>query len=436
MAASSNTRVRLTRGRIDALTCPPGREQAFLWDSEVPGLGLRMTRAGAMSYIFQSRLHGRTLRRTIGPVGQFENIEAVRAEARRLADLVRQGVRPEDDARAKAAKAEALLAERNRATVTLADAWDVYLKERSAEWGEAHLHDHERAMTAPGQPRRRSRRPTTAGALYSLRNERLQNLTSRKLTLWLEKESAKRPTVAARSFRLLRTFLNWAAEHPDYQGLLDPTALLTGAVRRKVPRQKPRDDVLQREQLGPWFESVQKIGNPVASAYLQTLLLTGARSGELAALRWDDVDFQWRSLTIRDKADGERMIPLTPYVASLLDALPRRNAWVFSSLLSESGRIGEQNHVHTRAVNSAGLPPVTLHGLRRSFGTLSEWVECPVGVVAQIQGHKPSAIAEKHYRRRPLDLLRQWHIRIEQWVLDEAGMPQPAYEVSGLRVAK
>jgi intergrase/recombinase len=44
---------------------------------------------------------------------------------------------------------------------------------------------------------------------------------------------------------------------------------------------------------------------------------------------------------------------------------------------------------------------------------ISEWVEVPVGVAAQIQGHKPSAIAEKHYRRRPLDLLRMWHDKIE-----------------------
>ena len=40
------------------------------------------------------------------------------------------------------------------------------------------------------------------------------------------------------------------------------------------------------------------------------------------------------------------------------------------------------------------------------LGTLCEWVEMPAGVVAQIQGHRPSATAEKHYRRRPLDLLR------------------------------
>jgi hypothetical protein len=54
--------------------------------------------------------------------------------------------------------------------------------------------------------------------------------------------------------------------------------------------------------------------------------------------------------------------------------------------------------------------------------TLSEWCEVPTGVVAQIMGHKPSAIAEKHYRRRPLDLLRSWHVKIEAWILEQAGI--------------
>ncbi len=52
-----------------------------------------------------------------------------------------------------------------------------------------------------------------------------------------------------------------------------------------------------------------------------------------------------------------------------------------------------------------------LQPYRRSFGTLSEWVEFPVGVVPQIQGHKPSATAEKQYCRRPLDLLCMWHAK-------------------------
>lgn len=67
--------------------------------------------------------------------------------------------------------------------------------------------------------------------------------------------------------------------------------------------------------------------------------------------------------------------------------------------------------------------------------SLAEWVECPVGIVAQIQGHKPSAIAEKHYRVCPLDLLRLWHERIEAWILAEAGIEAPKGQAAprGLR---
>ena len=50
-------------------------------------------------------------------------------------------------------------------------------------------------------------------------------------------------------------------------------------------------------------------------------------------------------------------------------------------------------------------------------------------------GHKPSATAEKHYRVRPLDLLRQWHTKIEAWILEQAGIEQPAEDGGhGLRV--
>jgi integrase len=95
---------------------------------------------------------------------------------------------------------------------------------------------------------------------------------------------------------------------------------------------------------------------------------------------------------------------------------------VFPSSTAEDGRIAEPRAAHVKALEAAKLPHISIHGLRRSFGTLSEWVEVPVGVVAQIQGHKPSAIAEKHYRRRPLDLLRKWHDQIEHWILEQAGI--------------
>ena len=87
------------------------------------------------------------------------------------------------------------------------------------------------------------------------------------------------------------------------------------------------------------------------------------------------------------------------------------------------GCLTEPNNPHTRACKSAGLKGLTLHGLRRSFSSLTEWLETPAGVVAQIQGHKPSATAEKHYKVRPLELLRVHHEKIETWILEQAGVP-------------
>ena len=49
-------------------------------------------------------------------------------------------------------------------------------------------------------------------------------------------------------------------------------------------------------------------------------------------------------------------------------------------------------------------------------------MEVPAGIVAQIMGHKPSAIAEKHYIQRELDLLYLWHVKIEEWILEQAGI--------------
>jgi integrase len=101
-----------------------------------------------------------------------------------------------------------------------------------------------------------------------------------------------------------------------------------------------------------------------------------------------------------------------------------------------NGRIQEPRIAHVHALQAAGLPHVSLHGLRRSFGSLAEWTETPVGVVAQVMGHAPSALAEKHYRERPLDLLRAWHVKIEAWILEQAGIEQPKEEQAGLRLVK
>jgi hypothetical protein len=49
-------------------------------------------------------------------------------------------------------------------------------------------------------------------------------------------------------------------------------------------------------------------------------------------------------------------------------------------------------------------------------------------------GHKPTAIAERHYRRRPIDLLRMWHTKIEFFILEQAGIMQPVDSDQKLRL--
>lgn len=441
-----------TADTVQKFTCEAGKQQSIYWDGKTPGLGLRVTARGAKSYIFETRLHGKTLRMTIGSPDawpletqwrkdkvtgeRLEHRRGAREEVQRLMVLTDQGIDPRQQEAEKRARAEAARAEVKRQGLTLGDVWPVYLNARKAKWSERHYQDHVRLAALGGETKKRGKGLTAAGPLAALVPVPLSELTGPRIAEWLEAETVTRPTKAAQSYRLLRAFMRWSADVAEYQGIVPQDAYKARIVKDAVPKNQAKEgDSLQREQLPAWFDAVRTLGNPVISAYLQALLLTGARREEMAGLRWEDVDFQWRGLTIRDKVEGSRTIPLTPYLFSLLMNLPRRNQWVFSSPAAADGKLAEPRLAHNEALAAAGLPHVTLHGLRRSFGTLCEWVEVPSGISAQIMGHKPSAIAEKHYRRRPLDLLRMWHDKIEAWMLEQAGIEfQPEQAKPGLRV--
>ncbi|SAL66172.1 Phage integrase [Caballeronia cordobensis] len=434
-------KTNLTAARVASLQCEPGKKQTIIFDAKTRGFGLRVTAAGGRSYILESRLHGRTVRLTIGDPSNWK-LEDARERAAEFRVLLDKGIDPREQEAKDRAADEAKRDAAKRKEATVGEAWAAYLDYQSERqrrgvdkaWGMRHMDDHKRLAATGGMQRARAKELTRPGPLAELMPLRLSELTSQRIAQWLDGHRVDRPTMAALAFRLLRAFIRWCDDSDNdeghaqaaarYRGIIPGDVYKARAVKDAVSRPKAKDgDCLQREQLSAWFSGVRQIGNPVISAYLQTLLLTGPRREELAALRWTDVDFRWGSLSLSDKVESEgRVIPLTPYVASLLATLPRRNEWVFSSPLSEDGRLAEPRIAHRKALRAAGLPHISLHGLRRSFGTLSEWCEVPVGVVAQIQGHKPSAIAEKHYRRRPLDLLRMWHNKVEVWMLEQAGI--------------
>ena len=467
----------LTHGLLERATCPEGMAFVLLKDTDKKGLRLRITKAGGKHWQFETRLRsGQLFTRALGEWPTV-SIDQAKTEAHRLRGLTEQGIDPREAERQQAADKTAAIAataakvEADKVqALTVGEVWQDYIEERRPQWGALHYRDHIDKAKAGGLLSGRrggGKQLTKPGPLAALMPLALKDLDQATIEAWAANEGKTRPSSARLAWRLLTVFLTWCAEQPKYADLL-PTKnpAKTKKAREALGKSGVKSDVLQKGQLAAWFAAVQQLQNPVISACLQMMLLTGARPGEVLALRWEDVNTQWKGISIRDKVEGTREIPATPYMLHLLAALPRRNDWVFSSTrtldmseknirrreakssrkgtplptgevqqTSSTGHISEPNNPHTRACKAAGLEGLTLHGLRRSFKSLTEWLEVPVGVVAQIQGHKPSATAEKHYTIRPLELLRLHHEKIEAWILEQAGIAfDPKAEPGVLRV--
>jgi integrase len=345
-------RERLTPDRIRRLTLSEGQAQTFLWDTDAPRLAVRVT-AGAKSFIFESKLNRQTIRLTIGDVRAW-TLAAARDEARRLQTMIDQGIDPRQEKRDRIAAAEAKIEEAKRIAAPAMEAWQAYLAARAPRWGERTLLDHQKLVDAGGQPKTRGRRPgegdtTLPGILLPLLALPLEQIDADRVRAWLQDEAAKRPTAAALSFRYLRAFLNWCSDRPEYRDHVRTDACITRMAKDELPKKIAKDDCLQREQLPVWFAAVRQIRNPVIAAYLQDRLLTGARREEVAGIQWEDVDFQWKALTIKDKVEGERTIPLTPYVAALLAACRAAMNGCSSSPTAASGRLQEPRIMHNKA---------------------------------------------------------------------------------------
>lgn len=438
------SRFRFTKASVDALK--PISKRATYYDNSVEKLAVLVSPAGRKTFNVIRWTDGRAVWLKLGTFPEM-TVEQARTEAQKALEEFATGSNPAEIKKARVA-ANAV------GVIKALDAWQAYVQTRSPDWSESHKADHTKVSAAGGALRTRGKRPnesdkTQAGILMPLLKLPLNKIDSARVEVWLKAEVIKRPTHARLAYTLLRAFINWCSETTEYKNQTNPDACGSKRIRSALPKRKAKTDCLEREQLKAWFTEVNKLPNPKISAYLQILLLVGARRTELTTLKWEDVNLKWCSMTLRDKVEGERTIPVTPYVAQLLTEIQSINntpppeyrilngkrikndlanwkpsPYVFSSGTAKSGYLQDPSAALERACLAAGVPCVTLHGLRRSFKSLTEWVEVPTGIVAQIMGHKPSATAEKHYTVRPLDLLRMWHTRIEAWMLEQAGIQQ------------
>ncbi len=447
----------LTTGLLERAVCPDGVPFVLVKDAEKKGLRLRITKAGGKHWQFETRVKGKLFTRALGEWPAVSIGEA-RTQAHALRGLTEQGTDPRELERQQQANmkatAAAVLESARQATLTFGEAWGAYVEARKPYWGKWQYQDQLTLGDAGGvKPKRgKANTLTIARPIHPLMNLRLAEVTAEVIEDWAATEAKTRKSVSRRAHSCLKTFFSWCMEQKEYRNVITSNPAKTKKSKEVLGRPTVRMDVLQREQLPLWFAHIRQIQNPVISAYLQCLLLTGSRRDEMAALKWEDVNFQWNGLDLKDKIEGRRAVPLTPYVRSLIEGLPRRNEWVFSSVLileqdaktalrraryherkgqaapvgavatrSASGRLMDPSNAHRKACAAAGLE-LTLHGLRRSFASLCEWLDIPGGISAQIQGHAPQGVREQNYIRRPLDLLRVHHEKIEAWILEQAGI--------------
>jgi len=436
-------KIAFTAARVSGFKCPSDKKQAFLWDATAPGLGLRATPAGKPAYVFQSVYQGKDIRITIGSPTAWRIPEA-QAKARELQRVIDEGKDPRDlkrDALAAQAEKQAAAAAKaeadKAAALTVGDLWPLYLEngkpKRKDAWKPRYRADLEAMAVPGGERKKRGQGLTRPGPLYPLLALPLAGVNEDSLKSWYDREAVAGKHQAARALMMFRGFLRWCAARPDYRNLTDRDAGKAAAIVENLPSSTRRTDALEAAQVPGWWAGVEQLNNRTASAYLRALLLTGARREELAALTWANVDFQWRKLTIADKVESTRTIPLSPYVAHMLATLPRVGPYVFAST-GKAGRITDTRASHAKALQSAAIEGLTIHGLRRSFSLLGEAAGAPAGAIAQVMGHKPSATAEG-YRPRSIDALRPLLEQIEAHILSLAGVQFDAKAAPGaLRV--
>lgn len=153
----------------------------------------------------------------------------------------------------------------------------------------------------------------------------------------------------------------------------------------KVPERRSGDiDVLRPDEVRQLAAAATTEQDRVL--YL-TAAFTGLRFGELAALRWSDIDWPRDLIHVRralaratieaPKSGKVRSVPMVGEVAQALAKLGQREWWTSDAdyvFVSATGHYIDYSatvRTYKKALTRAGLRAVKFHGLRHSFGTLA-----------------------------------------------------------------
>lgn len=267
-------------------------------------------------------------------------------------------------ARIRTALADGVLQAHRRGAVTLAVVADEWLKSHSAVRLRSHG-DNEQRWKTIGEffgP---------SAALSEIAPGRIMELRSRLRT------EGRTPATVNRYLALLRTVLNYAVT-AGYIPASPVRRFARGAYLLPETRVQRAAPVASNDEAARLLAAIPPAWFPLFAF----LLLTGARRGEAAGLRWEDVDLTRRVVTIRRSYDAppksrqHRTVPISTELAAILVRCRMRSSKP-STLVFPHPTLGGMLTVDTKlwtildaACAAAGVPRMRIHDLRHANASL------------------------------------------------------------------
>ena len=343
-------RMKLTDAAIARLR--PREREYTVWDSRVPGLGVRVRPAGGRSWVLLLDVGGRTKRVSLGPVAT----KGV-AEARREA-LGRHAAGPQPESAAGPAAPVPLFRD------FVAGPWKRAHFDRCKPSGQRTLSWLLKRQLLPA-----------FGA------KPLDRISPARVGRWFDRYSKTAPGGANRALDVLKQIMNFAAACGHVE--TNPA----GGVRRN-PRPAPTR-FLSREEIARLHEvldaQTRKHSRQQADI-VRLLLLTGCRRGEIMSLRWSEVHEDM--LALEDSKTGPRTVPLGRQARAVLDRQPRgESPFVFPSPSDPDRPRGPGFPFWYRIRREAGIEDCRLHDLRHTMASHAVMNGVPVPVVSRLLGH-------------------------------------------------
>ena len=202
--------------------------------------------------------------------------------------------------------------------------------------------------------------------------------------------------------RMFNCFVEWE---------LIQVSPMNGVKKLKTP--EATFDFYTGEETNLFLNECHK-SEPFWRPFFVTAFNTGMRLGELAALRWDDVDFERDLIHVRrnlyrghegtPKGGRNRQIPMNQLLKNVLQKhyqTNKKNPRVFLSLQGTDLTVNSHRRSFERIIKKAGLKRIRFHDVRHSFASQLVMNGVILSVVQELLGHSTIAMTERYSHLAP-----------------------------------